>query len=144
MHWRSSTDYFARLAAGKVVLWCYLIWYIASVARHFDASPVLWLNSAGIGLVIGIALMLSVTGADGRSPRGWQAARLFMMPFGVSSFSVLIKGKGFVMVFPPDAGELALNLGLCTLFVLGVCGLKFGRRRAALDCALGEPTRRLG
>ena len=31
--------------------------------------------------------------------------RLFLMPFCVSSFSQLIKGKGFVLVFPPDLHE---------------------------------------
>ncbi|MBL8481385.1 MAG: hypothetical protein JNJ60_04265 [Rhodocyclaceae bacterium] len=126
---RILADYFAQLAPGKIVLWCYLIWYAACVAQHFDAAPALWLNALGIAAVIGCALMLSVTGADGSLPRGWQAARLFMMPFGVSSFSALIKGKGFVLVFPPDAGELMLNAGLCTLFVLAVLGLKRRRRQ---------------
>ena len=44
--------------------------------------------------------------------------RLFLMPFCVSSFSQLIKGKGFVLVFPPDLHEIAISLGACAAFVL--------------------------
>ena len=43
--------------------------------------------------------------------------RLFLMPFCVSSFSQLIKGQGFVLVFPPDLREIAISLGACALFV---------------------------
>jgi hypothetical protein len=54
--------YFSRLSNGKLVLWCYLVWYLNTVARHFDPSPAIWLNSLGISAVIGVALMLSVGG----------------------------------------------------------------------------------
>ena len=43
--------------------------------------------------------------------------RLFLMPFCVSSFSQLIKGKGFVLVFPPDLHEIAISLAACAVFV---------------------------
>jgi hypothetical protein len=38
------------------------------------------------------------------------------MPFCVSSFSSLIKGKGFLLIFSPSASELAIAAGLCAAF----------------------------
>ena len=32
----------------------------------------------------------------------WPTVRLFMMPFCVSSFAALVKGKGFYLVFSPQ------------------------------------------
>jgi len=110
--------YFARLPAGKAVLWCYLIWYGVTVFNHFDPAPSIWLNSIGISLVIGLALSLSVGTLRAAFANRWQAFRLFMMPFSVSSFSSLIKGKGFVVVFPPAPGELAASIGACAAFLM--------------------------
>ena len=61
----------------------------------------------------------------GRAPPDrWTTLRLFIMPFCVSSFSQLIKGRGFVLVFPPQLHELALSMGVCALFMLLVFALK--------------------
>ena len=57
-------------------------------------------------------------------PDRWTTLRLFLMPFCVSSFSQLIKGKGFVLVFPPDAHEIAVSLGACAAFVVAVLAIK--------------------
>ena len=46
------------------------------------------------------------------------------MPFCVSSFSQLIKGKGFVLVFPPDLHEIAISLAACAVFVAIVLSMK--------------------
>jgi hypothetical protein len=46
------------------------------------------------------------------------------MPFCVSSFSQLIKGQGFLLVFPPDLHELATSLGACLVFVVVVSIIK--------------------
>jgi hypothetical protein len=46
------------------------------------------------------------------------------MPFCVSSFSQLIKGKGFVLVFPPDLHEIGISLAACAVFVAAVLTLK--------------------
>jgi hypothetical protein len=116
--------YFARLPAGKATLWCYLIWYLVTVAHHFDPAPSIWLNSLGISLVIGLALSLSVGTLRAAFANRWQAFRLFMMPFAVSSFSSLIKGQGFILVFPPDAGELAASIGACAAFLLFVAAMR--------------------
>jgi hypothetical protein len=50
--------------------------------------------------------------------------RLFIMPFCVSSFSALIKGKGFVLVFPRDLDELGASLSACVGFVVLVATIK--------------------
>jgi hypothetical protein len=100
--------YFATLSTGRMVLWCYLIWYLNVLIRYFDPSPRLWLTSLGISAVVGFALILSTSsgGASGKRD-GWQTFRLFLMPFCVSSFSAMVKGHGFVVIFAP---ELEVNL----------------------------------
>ncbi|WP_217349763.1 hypothetical protein [Polaromonas sp. A23] len=120
----SPLRYFASLSTGKTVLWCYLIWYLVTVVYHFDPSPAIWLNSLGISVVIGVALLLSVgAGGKGKTDR-WQTFRLFLMPFGVSSFSSLIKGRGYILIVPPQLDEQLMSAGLCAAFVLGVLTLK--------------------
>lgn len=113
--------YFAALAPGKMVLWCYLLWYLVNVAALFDPSPGIWLNSAGISLVIGFALLLSVSkptaGGQRSSAEQWQTFRLFLMPFCVSSFATLIKGRGYVLVFPSNPHVLGLSLLVCAVFI---------------------------
>lgn len=121
--------YFANLAPGKIALWCYLIWYLVTVVNHFDPTPAIWLNSLGISAIIGVALLLSVSHDAVDKPRDpitdgpmarrnrWQTFRLFMMPFCVSSFAALIKGQGYVLVFPARSVELLCSAGLCAAFV---------------------------
>lgn len=116
--------YFANLTPGKIVLWCFLIWYLATVLHHFDATPSIWLNALGISAIIGVALYLSVREPGKTPPDRWTVLRLFLMPFCVSSFSQLIKGKGFVLVFPPSAHEIAVSLAACVAFVLAVLAMR--------------------
>ena len=119
-HWKSAMSpfsYLARLSPGKIVLWCFLLWYLATVIHHFDPTPAIWLNALGISAIIGIALYLSVLEPGKPPPDRWTMMRLFLMPFCVSSFSQLIKGKGFVLVFPPNLHENLISLAACTLFV---------------------------
>ena len=110
--------YLAQLPAGKTVLWCFLLWYLATVIHHFDATPAIWLNALGISAIIGVALYLSVREPGRPPPDRWTVLRLFLMPFCVSSFSQLIKGKGFVLVFPPSLHENLISLAACAAFVL--------------------------
>ena len=117
--------YFASLSISKTVLWCYLLWYFITAFSCFDPSPGIWLNSLGISAVIGFALVLSVGGSISSQNDNWQTFRLFLMPFCVSSFSSLIKGKGYVLVFPPDRAILLLSVGVCAAFVALVQSLKF-------------------
>src|SRR3954454_24292558 len=111
--------YLAGLRIAQQVLWCYLIWYLVVLARYFDASPTLWLSSLGISVIVGTALYLS-TALAGRTRvtlGRWQVARLFAMPFCVSSFAALIKGHGFVLVFHPRARDNLLAAAACASFV---------------------------
>lgn len=117
-------QYFATLRAGKIVLWCYLLWYIVTAAALFDPSPSIWLNSAGISLVIGVALLLSVSNAAEASTNTWQTFRLFLMPFCVSSFSSLIKGQGYILIFPNRLAVLIASVVTCIVFVTFVLCLK--------------------
>ena len=107
-----------------MVLWCYLIWYLVLAGRYFDPSPAIWLNAAGISAVIGTALWLGIRSPARGGVSFWQVFRLYLTPFCVSSFSSLIKGRGFMLIFPPVPSELALAAGWCALFVLAVGGLK--------------------
>lgn len=123
--------YFAALSVGKTVLWCYLIWYLATALRYFDPSPAIWLNAFGLSAVIGTALVLSVNRQGFRQLDPWPTFRLFLMPFCVSSFSQLIKGQGFVVILPPHAPETLGNLALCASFVLFVSILKHMEARTS-------------
>ena len=119
-----SYRYFANLSPGKIVLWCFLLWYLATVIHHFDSAPAIWLNALGISAIIGVALYLSVHEPGKTPPDRWTVVRLFLMPFCVSSFSQLIKGRGFVLVFPPDIHEIAVSLAACAVFVIAVLTVK--------------------
>ncbi len=120
----SLRRYVARLTPGKVALWCYLVWYLAVVAMYFDPSPRIWINALGISGIIGVALWLGVRPASGGTIDRWQVFRLFLTPFCVSSFSSLIKGRGFFLVFPPSARELGVASAACVVFVAVVVLLK--------------------
>jgi hypothetical protein len=112
--------YFASLTTPRLALWCYLIWWGFAAARCFDPSPRLWLSSLGLSLVIGTGLYLSTVhgGRTRMQLEPWQVARLYLMPFCVSSFAALIKGRGFVLVFYPTFSEnFGPALG-CAVFVL--------------------------
>jgi hypothetical protein len=118
--------YFAELRPSQRVLWCYLIWYLCVLARYFDASPALWLSSLGISGIVGTALYLSTARAGQTHVRlgRWQIARLYLMPFCVSSFAALIKGRGFVLVFHPSLRANLFAASLCALFLAGSLALR--------------------
>ena len=117
-------QYLANLSTGRLILWCYLIWYLVVLARYFDPNPRLWLTSVGLSVIIGIALYISSTTRGNKLER-WQIIRLFLMPLFVSSFAALVKGKSFVLIFSPDPQENFLALILCGMF----CGLVFVLKR---------------
>jgi hypothetical protein len=112
--------YAAGLSAGRLLLWCYFTWYLVVLVRYFEPDPRLWMTSAGMSAIIGIALYVSTTASAGVSGRlgFWPTVRLFMMPFCVSSFAALVKGKGFYLVFSPRGGDLAWGVGLCGTVLL--------------------------
>jgi hypothetical protein len=108
--------YLGALRWPKLILWCYLWWYLGMVSRHFDPSPRLWLTSLGISGLIGLALILS-TATTGSPLDGWTRFRLFLMPFCVSSYAALIKDQGFILLFSPSLTDNLFCLGLCAGFI---------------------------
>jgi hypothetical protein len=126
--------YFARLTAGRMMLWCYLVWYLTNVAFHFDPRPRLWLTSIGLSVIIGTALLVGTRSASKGTTRldGWQIFRLYLMPFCVSSFSALVKDAGYVLIFSPDMKENGVGFALMAAFLSGALGLRrtrFSERR---------------
>jgi hypothetical protein len=125
--------YLSNLSNGRLILWCYFIWYCVVSVRYFDSSLRLWLTSLGLSLIIGFALFISTTAASANKVKlnFWQTFRLFLMPFCVSSFSALVKEKGFILIFSPKPFEIGIAAGLCAVLCLGVLVLR--RRRRPLD-----------
>jgi len=125
--------YLANLSAGRLLLWCYFLWYLVVLVRYFDPDPRLWLTSLGMSAIIGVALYISTTSAAAvQGPLGfWPTVRLFMMPFCVSSFAATVKGKGFYLVFSPKLADLAWGVGLCALF----CAMVAVARAVGTDSA---------
>lgn len=123
----------ARLPWPLAILWCYALWWATMVACHFDPSPRLWATSLGIAGIVGCALVLSTWPAGEILRLGhprlatWGTARLFIMPFAVSSFAATVKGQGFILVFSPVASENLVALGLC----VALLALKAGSVTAA-------------
>jgi hypothetical protein len=122
-------EYLRQLNTGRLILWCYLIWYLMVLIRYFDPRPSLWLTSLGLSGIIGYALYLSTT-ASGKQKLTldrWQLFRLFLMPFCVSSFAALVKNENFILIFSPKAGENMAAVILCFLLVGTVKLLQRGK-----------------
>ena len=102
-----------------MVLWCYAIWYAVIFVRYFDPSPRLWLTALGLSGIIGFALLMSTRAAMPVGSRldRWGVFRLFLMPFCVSSFAALVKGRGFFLIFPPSLPENVCGIAACVVFV---------------------------
>jgi hypothetical protein len=118
--------YLATLSTGRLILWCYFVWYVVVLVKYFDPSPQLWLTSLGLSAIIGFALYLSTAGSGTNKVKldRWQLFRLFLMPFCVSSFAALVKGKKFVLIFSPNPNETLLAFALCAALCLSVLTLK--------------------
>jgi hypothetical protein len=125
--------YLTNLSLGRLILWCYFLWYLVVLVRYFDPNPRLWLTSLGLGLIIGFALYVSTTSAGNKRLQleRWQVIRLFLMPFCVSSFAALVKGRGFVLIFSPAPFEILTALALCALLCGAVLLLKRRQARRA-------------
>ena len=119
--------YLRGLTLPKLVLWCYLVWYLVVLARYFDGSSTLWINSLGISAIIGTALYLSTAHGGREKTRldRWQIFRLYLMPLCVSSFAALIKGRGFILVLHPDLEGNVIAFGL----VATLCAVVFAIKR---------------
>jgi hypothetical protein len=124
-------DYFAEISAGRMILWNYLLWYLAVAFQYFDPSPRLWMNSLGISLVVGVALVLSTTASWRAAIKSnpWQVIRLFILPFCSSSFAALIKDRGFLLILSPRLSENLPGFALCVCFSFLVLAVKQTHRR---------------
>jgi hypothetical protein len=124
------------MTVGRLILWCYFIWYLVVLVRYFDPSPRIWGTSFGLCLIIGVALYINTAYAGARRiDLGlWQVVRLFMMPLCVSSFSALVKGRGFELVFSPNPWEVGVAVGIC----LGLCAVTIVARRTAPVVAISD------
>jgi hypothetical protein len=127
---RSVYLYWVNVKPGRLVLWCYLIWYFVTLYFHFDPSAKLWINSVGISVVIGTALMLSVS--SNATPDHWQTFRLYWMPFAVSSFAALIKNQHYFVIFSANMSEVLIALGCCGLFLAMVAIVKWSYTKREL------------
>ena len=123
-------QYLYEIKLDKAILWCYLIWYVIVVCFHFDPSVKIWINSIGISAVIGTGLMLSVSSSKGERDH-WQAFRLYLMPFCVSSFSALIKGEGFIVFISPNIKETIVSVSCCVLFLLVILVVKVFKNKVS-------------
>lgn len=107
--------YLANLTAARTTLLCYLVWYLVVAVRYFDPNPWLWLTSLGLSLIVGYALLINATssGATKVSLGTWQKIRFFLVPFCVSSFAALVKGRNFILIFSPNPIDTLIALGAC-------------------------------
>ena len=118
--------YLANLSTGRLILWCYFIWYLVVLIKYFDSTPRLWLTSLGLSIIIGFALYVSTVTAGTKQVKleFWQTFRLFLMPFCVSSFAALVKGRDFILIFSPKLEEIGIAAGLCLLLCAVVVVVK--------------------
>jgi hypothetical protein len=112
--------YLAQLPVGHRILWSYVIWWAVMVHYYFRTDVRLWLVSLGIGIIVGFALMLSTgpVSMERFRSRFWESMRLFICPLMVSSFSALVVGKDFILVFSPQWMENTIALGGIAVFLL--------------------------
>jgi hypothetical protein len=118
--------YLRTLTTGRIILWCYAIWYVVNVVTHFDTRLRLWLTSIGLSAIIGTALLIStrLSSKGATELDRWQIFRLYLMPFCVSSFAALVKDACYILVFPPTLRENLVGFGLIAAFVGLVLALK--------------------
>jgi hypothetical protein len=131
---RRLIAYLQDLSTGRLILWCYFIWYVVVLVKYFEPSVRLWLTSLGLSLIIGVALYISTTaGANNVRLDRWQTFRLFLMPFCVSSFAALVKDDGFILIFSPRWKEIAVAVVLCSVLCAIVATAKNLKVLAASD-----------
>lgn len=123
--------YFQKIETSKMILWCYLIWYLTMLTFYFDPSTRLWLSSLGLSIVVGLALMLAIgpITRDRFTRRFWESLRLILCPFLVSSFSSLVKGKDFMLLVSPNLLENIIAIAACCVFVITVKLIKLSETR---------------
>ncbi|HEX4794832.1 MAG TPA: hypothetical protein VH370_13620 [Humisphaera sp.] len=122
--------YLANLSAGRLILWCYFIWYLLVLVRYFDPRWRIWATSFGLSLIIGAALLINTTlsGKVRLKLEHWPTFRLFVTPFCVSSFAALVKEQHFILIFSPNRHESFAGAGLIAAF----CAIVWIAKRSIL------------
>ena len=84
---------------------------------YSDGDPSLWINSIGVCVVTGTALVLSALPPVGLAAMDkWQSARLYRMPPALSSVAAPIRAEGFFVIFSPSTPGNAVALTACIVF----------------------------
>jgi len=127
--------YLAGLTSARACLWCYLLWYLVMAIRYFDPSPRLWGTSVGLSAIIGIALLLNARSGAlmGGRMLFWPTFRFFLIPFCVSSFSALVKGRGFFLIFSPNWRDTVHGALACAAFLALIPPARAWRRHPSRD-----------
>lgn len=115
-------SYLAHLSIGRAILWCYVIWYFSVLYFHFVPSISLWLNSLGLSLIVGSALILATGPFNIHRFRTqfWGVFRLILCPFFVSSFSALTLKSNFYLLLSPRLNENLFAVTACVIFLSSV------------------------
>ena len=109
--------YLVELSFVKRMLWIYFIWYLVILIGYFDADLTLWLTAFGISAIVGTANNLNAYASNGKDRLdAWMVVRFYLAPFCVASFSAMVKGQGFFLIFPPTLHENAIGLAACLIF----------------------------
>ena len=130
---KNMISYLHQLRSDKLLLWFYLVWYLTISVIYFDSDPMIWGTAVGIALIVGFALLLNVSGwpVNFHKLDRWQVLRFFLIPFCVSSYSLLIRDKGCVLIFPPDLNTNAIALSVIAGFLtIVLLAKKYCKRHA--------------
>ena len=125
-------SYLVRLDNRRRLLWSAFLWYVAMMARHATATPTVWLNSAGIAVVISVILAATAIppGGKWRDLGFWPLARFFLIPFCVSSFSAVMTKAGLVLIFPRNLADNLVATGAVVSFLLLCAAARYWGRAA--------------
>jgi hypothetical protein len=125
--------YLRNLNTGRLILWCYFIWYLVVLVRYFDPDRRIWATSFGLCAIVGFALYVNATrsGPQRVHVGFWPTVRMFMMPLCVSSFSALVKGHNFFLIFSPNPLEIGAAAGICAL----LCAASFAAKQISAPAA---------
>lgn len=121
-------EYLASLSKAKKILWGYFLWYLVFACLYFDPDIRLWLTSLGLALIVGFALYTNAKTTSNGSGQleSWQTFRFFLTPFCVSSFSALVKGRDFILVFSPKLQDNLVAIGvIAAAYLLTVIAKQF-------------------
>lgn len=90
------------------------------VSYYFRGEPPIWLTSLGLGFIVGFALMLCTgpVSMERFRTRFWESMRLFICPFMVASFSALVAGNQFVLVFSSIWQENLVAIAAIAFFLV--------------------------